>query len=627
MPIQVLPKHVADLIAAGEVVERPASVAKELCENALDAGATAVTVEIRGGGIRYLRVTDNGCGIAREDLRAAFLPHATSKIASAEDLESILTLGFRGEALASIAAVARVQVLTRAAGEELGLRYEIEAGEEAAFEEAGCPVGTTILVRDLFYKTPARMKFLRKDVTEGGFVGAAMERLALSKPGVAFTMIRDGKQVFQTPGDGSPGGAVRAVLGKAFYEDMLGVKNAHDGVEVTGFVCQPAAARPNRGQQYFFLNGRWIKCPTASAALGEAYKRSLMTGKFPSCVLYITLPTGLVDVNVHPAKTEVRFADDRPVFTAVYQAALQAISGGRIQEAGGRGTQAPQKGGEFWQHASAMGVANHGPAAILPQGECEPPRRPFALRDSAMEDIPIPSLLDEPGCLQAPVPLTPAPSPLPPGTPVPLPPVPSPLPPETPLPPAPSFLPPVQVVGEIFGTYFLAEREGELLLIDKHAAHERILYEGLKAQQGPPPRQVLLEPLPLRLSREEAAAVLESSDLLARAGFLVEEFGADAVVLRECPMLLTGEDLQAQLAEIAGYLLQCKGDIATEALDWVFHSAACRAAVKAGDPTTPYERERFVEKLLAMPEIRHCPHGRPVMAAITKKEIEKIFGR
>ena len=598
MPIQVLPKHVADLIAAGEVVERPASVAKELCENALDAGATAVTAEIRGGGIRYLRVTDNGHGIAREDIRAAFLPHATSKISTAEDLDSILTLGFRGEALASIAAVARVQVLTRAGGEELGLRYEIEAGEETVFEEAGCPVGTTIVVRDLFYKTPARMKFLRRDVTEGGFVGAALERLALSKPGAAFTFIRDGKQVFQTPGDGIPGGTVRAVLGKAFYEGMLGVKNVHSGVEVTGFVCAPAAARPNRGQQYFFLNGRYIKCPTASAALGEAYKHHIMAGKFPFCVLYITLPAGLVDVNVHPSKTEVRFADDRPVFTAVYQGALQALHGDAVTVAG---VAHKPPGDNIYTITSIPPIESR--AADAPPLQ---PLQPLSLRDPGMDDF-LP-LRDEPVLIKNPN-LQPVEAP-------------SPIPESCPLIPQS-----VRMAGEFFQTYFLAEADGELLLIDKHAAHERILYEGLRARQGETARQVLLEPLPLHLSREEAAAVLEQKELLARAGFLVDEFGADALLLRECPMLLTGEDLQAQMAEIAGYLLQRRGDITTQAMDWILHSAACRAAVKAGDPTDPYERERFVEHLLAMPDIRRCPHGRPVIVSITKKEIEKRFGR
>ena len=584
MPIQVLPKHVADLIAAGEVVERPASVVKELCENALDAGATAVTAEIRGGGVRYIRVADNGGGIAQEDARSAFLPHATSKISTADDLDSILTLGFRGEALASIAAVAKVQVLSRTAGEEHGFCYEIAGGEELSLEDAGCPVGTTLIVRDLFYNTPARMKFLRKDVTEGNFIGAALERLALSRPDVAFTFLREGKQVFQTPGDGNPGGAVRAVLGKLFYETLLGVKNAHNGVEVTGFVCEPVAARPNRNMQYFFLNGRYIKCPTASAALGEAYKHSVMAGKFPACVLYITLPPGLVDVNVHPAKTEVRFADDRPVFSAVYQAVVGAINAGI---------------------AGPVGVRVELPRVQpIPQPLPRPAPQISFLRDPGEFSNPIAPEPDEPSLIRKPM-IKSQPQPD----------------------PQASSHKAMKVIGELFSTYFLTELGDELLLIDKHAAHERIIYERLKAEQGEVQRQVLLEPLPLYLSREEAAALLENKDLLEQAGFLIEEFGADAIVLRECPLLLVGADLNVQAAEIAGYLLTQKGDLTTQALDWIFHSAACRAAVKAGDPTTAYERERFVEKLLAMPEIRHCPHGRPVIVTMTKKELEKRFGR
>ncbi len=606
--IQVLPKHVADLIAAGEVVERPASVVKELCENALDAGATAVTVEIRNGGVQYIRVTDNGSGIARADVRNAFLPHATSKIAKAEDLDRIMTLGFRGEALASIAAVARVQLLTKTAADETGVCYEIEGGEELSLEDAGCPVGTTFIVRQLFYHTPARMKFLKKDVTEGNFVGAALERLALSRPDVALTFIREGKKIFQTPGDGNPAGAVRTVLGKAFYEQLLGVKNSNNGVEVSGFVCEPSAARPNRNMQYFILNGRYIKCPTASAALGEAYKHSIMTGKFPACVLYITLLPALVDVNVHPAKTEVRFADDRPVFSAVYQSALQAISGSKNQGVNKSNLEIPQRREDFWQRTDLRCAQMYinSEAASEPMAAPAPALNDPAVNENIFLDAEIPVLIKPQAVAQqsyirsAPQEFTP---------------------PE----PAPQVN--CRVVGELFRTYFLAEQGEELLLIDKHAAHERIIYERLKAQQGAVQRQVLMEPLPLRLSREEAAALLEHTLLLEQAGFIIEEFGTDTVVLRECPLLLVGTDLNAQVAEIAGYLLTNKGDLTTEAQDWIYHSAACRAAVKAGDQTTPQERERFVEQLFATPEIRHCPHGRPVMVQLTKKELEKRFGR
>jgi len=434
------------------------------------------------------------------------------------------------------------------------------------------------------------MKFLRKDVTEGNFVGAALERLALSRPDAAFTFIREGKQVFQTPGDGAPGSAVRAVLGKLFYETLLGVKNAHQGIEITGFVCEPAAARPNRNMQYFYLNGRYIKCPTASAALGEAYKHSVTAGKFPACVLYITIPPGLVDVNVHPAKTEVRFADDRPVFSAVYQAAVAALN--------------VQLTINNEQLNYAPRLVQSMPVSVPPIVHC--PLSIVNLKDPGEFSNPLAPEPDGPSLIIKPV-IKSQPQPMP---------------------QAPGCSGIVcRVLGELFSTYFLVEAGDELLLIDKHAAHERILYERLKAEQREVQRQVLLEPLPLALSREEAAVLLEHRDLLERAGFLIEEFGAGAAALHECPLLLAGTDLNAQAAEIAGYLLVQKGDLTTQALDWIFHSAACRAAVKAGDPTTPYERERFVEKLLAMPEIRHCPHGRPVIVTIMKKELEKRFGR
>ena len=591
MLIQALPKHVADLIAAGEVVERPASVVKELCENALDAGAAALTVEIRGGGVQYIRVTDNGHGIARDEVRAAFQTHATSKIRSADDLERIMTLGFRGEALASIAAVARVQLLSCAQGEAHGLCYEIESGDEISLEEAGCPAGTTMIIRDLFYKTPARMKFLKKDVTEGNFVGAALERVALSRPDAAITFIREGKQIFNTPGDGNAASAVRAVLGKSFYENMLGVKNTHCSIEVTGFVCLPAAARPNRNQQYFFLNGRYIKCPTASAALGEAYKHSVMAGKHPSCVLYITLPPGLVDVNVYPAKTEVRFADDRPVFTAVYQAARGALSFNNAQAADSR----PAIDNEPKPKPAYTPPPIQKP--IIPH----PSFLSSHLSDPDAESNPLPPVKDEPSLIIRPV-----------ANPVPL---------------VPDHSPLIINCVELFQAYILAELADELLLIDKHAAHERIIFEQLKAQQGEVRRQVLLSPLPLNISREESAILLEHSDLLREAGFAVEAFGDGSAVLRECPMLLCGEDLNSQMMEIAGYLLSSRQDVTTQALDWMFHSAACRAAVKAGDLISQYEREQFAAKVLAMPGIRHCPHGRPVVVSITKKELEKRFGR
>ncbi|MDR1465773.1 MAG: DNA mismatch repair endonuclease MutL [Oscillospiraceae bacterium] len=610
--IQVLPKHIAELIAAGEVVERPASVVKELAENAIDAGATVLTVELRGGGVQMIRVTDNGCGIARDDIRAAFLSHATSKIAAEEELNRILTLGFRGEALASVAAVARVQMLSRAAGEDVGVCYEMEGGEEVGLEDAGCPPGTTVVVRDLFYQTPARMKFLKKDVAEGNAAAAVLERLALSRPDVSVTMIREGKTVLRTPGDGTAAGAVRAALGKDFYEQMVGASGAAEGAVVSGFVCEPRAGRPNRNMQYFFLNGRAVRCPAASAALGEAYKNTMMAGKYPSCVLYITLPPEWVDINVHPTKMEVRFANDRPVFQAVFQAARSALLGAaqgvpfRQRETAGSSAAPPVWQEDFWETAPSSAPVPAISASVV-RGQ-PAPAAPSVLRDGAGEGNPLPQAREEPVLIRRPVP------------------PPDPKPEEIPrlLPEGPE---PVRVIGEAFRTYLLAERREELLVIDKHAAHERILFERMKAGTVRGARQVLLAPMPLTLSREEAAALLEHGDLLRKAGFVVEEFGEGTAAVRECPAELTGADLPALAAEIAGYLLDRRRDLTTEAQDWILHSAACRAAVKAGDPTSAYEQDHFVQELLAMPDIRTCPHGRPVMTVISRKELEKSFGR
>ncbi|MCL2445435.1 MAG: DNA mismatch repair endonuclease MutL [Oscillospiraceae bacterium] len=618
MPIQVLPKHVADLIAAGEVVERPASVVKELCENALDAGATSVTVEIRSGGVEYIRVTDNGGGISRDDMRTAFLTHATSKVSTADDLDGILTLGFRGEALPSIAAVARVQVLSRRASDELGQCYVIEAGEEVSLDDAGCPQGTTIIVRDLFFNTPARAKFLKTDMGEGNLVGAVVEKLALARPEVAITFIRQGKQSFATPGDGNPASAVRAVLGKPFAESLLEARDSNGGIEITGFVCRPSAVRANRSQQYFFLNGRWVKNGTLSAGLEQAYRGSIMTGRYPACVLYITMSPQLVDVNVHPAKTEVRFAHEKAMFSAVYQAAKAALGSSQCAIHNAQ------------LDLSQPSVSPVGPVALdrpcfdenheraqrsdLPTAgaDANPPAPP--IHPPPISYTPLPEIKIEPRVAR--------PSPL-----------------QVDAEEAPTLLTKPSISSvlnyefriascvEVFGTYFLAQVGDELLLIDKHAAHERMLYEQLKAQAGEMKRQVLLSPLPLNLGRDEVAALLAHGELLMQAGFLIEPFGEDAAVLRECPMLLCGHDLHAQVSEMAGYLLAARQDLTTEALDWIFHSAACRAAVKANDPTTQVEREHFVQQLLAMPNIRHCPHGRPVMVTMTRREVEKMFGR
>lgn len=656
--INVLPKHIADLIAAGEVVERPSSVIKELMENAIDAGATSLTVEIQHGGVTYMRVTDNGSGIARDDIRNAFVSHATSKIRTEEDLHGIGTLGFRGEALASIAAVSRVDVMTRTKEDEAGTLYKIEGSEELALTDAGCPEGTTIVVRDLFYNTPARMKFLKKDVTEGNSVAGVVDRIALSHPEISIRFIRDDKQVLVTPGNGSLKSTVYSVFGKDFSNALLETSYELNGVKVEGMVSKPTASRPNRSMQFFFLNGRLVKSVTASTALERAYKDAIMVGKFPACVLNITLPLEMVDVNVHPAKTEVRFSNERPVFDAVYYAAKNAIAvkdtPNRLtlaqQEARRAGfredtgeqmklgrkaagkTDLPEKIEGFWSKelpkewerksgsSSKKKAKPKGEApAVLPAGEpvmTDPAAAPDEVR-AAVEEL-------KQEAAGAPVPYVrradrPAPEPAPKELPVVA---------DEPVVPfsEETELPEFRIIGEAFKTYILAELEGKILLVDKHAAHERILYDRLCAEKEPVRSQMLLMPVTVSLSKEEYSAVLENTDLLREAGFEVSDFGPGLIAVREVPVMLIDEDVTGLLSEIAGKLLD-KSDPTPEKLDWIYKNMACRAAVKAGDDTPPKEQEQFLEYVLSHREVRYCPHGRPILIEMTRPELEKTFGR
>ena len=636
--IHPLSKQVAELIAAGEVVERPASVVKELVENAIDAGAKHVTLEIRNGGLRYIRITDDGCGIAKEDVRSAFLSHATSKIRSAEDLDAIATLGFRGEALASIAAVAKVELLTRTAEEESGTRCVIEGGGEVLLDDAGCPVGTTILVRDLFYNTPARMKFLKKDVSEANAVAGVMDRLALSNPAVSFRFLREEKQTLLTPGDGDLRNTAYAVFGREFAEGLLPAAYSLEGVRVEGFLSKPDSARPNRNMQLFFLNGRLVKTGTASAALSEAYKNSLPNGKFPACILHIYLANALVDVNVHPAKLEVRFADEKAVFQAVYHCAKNTLfqddtrpqmhitpQPGHISRLGmqkpppAKQLYFPEKRPDFWKRVSAeefLGGGKKEPPSVGLSGKSAGGHHTISLNAPPAE---IPSLEEEPSTVPTLtffIPPEPA----------------EPVPHEAVLPiveslPLAEAPPPVALtVGEVFRTYIIVEREDSLLFIDKHAAHERMLYEKLKASREPA-AQVLLSPIAVTLSKEEYAAVLEQTEAFRQAGFEVTDFGTGTVLVRECPMELAPVDVEAVLGELAGMLLEHRQELLPEKLERIYHSVACHSALRAGDFTTPREREQFVEQLLALPDIRHCPHGRPVCFELTRRELEKYFGR
>lgn len=621
--INVLPREIYELIAAGEVVERPSSAVKELLENSVDAGATSITLEIQSGGIKYIRITDNGCGIAREDVKNAFVGHATSKITVSDDLDCVATLGFRGEALASIAAVSRVEMFTKTAEEEIGTHCVVEGGNFVSMDDAGCPVGTTIVVRDIFYNVPARMKFLKKDVTEANSVAGVADRLAISHPHISVRFIRDGKQTLFSSGDGKLLSAVAAVYGSEFANTLIPASGSNSTVKVDGFISKPLAARPNRNMQLFYVNGRMVRTKTACAALEEAYKGSIMVGKFPSCVLNLTMPYNFVDVNVHPAKTEVRFANEKEVFNAVYYAVKNALAEGderptqdatRIIEQ--RVVKQYFASVEKPRQLSFTQVEEEKPPVNTVYTKPEPAKTTFRVETpkavyAADEDEP--ELL---GNFAAPTVKKEEPQPI----------VKEEKTAEKVIVTEEEQVEPI-VIGELFKTYILVENGSELLLIDKHAAHERLIYEQLKEENQNIASQILLAPVTVSLSREEYSAVTSNFELLTKAGFAVEDFGDGTVLIHEYPCILENTDLAAQLTEIAGYLAKNIKEITTEKLDWIFHSAACRAAVKAGDFTGEYELKVFAKRVLSTPSLRYCPHGRPVIARLTKRDVERLFGR
>ncbi len=652
--IKVLPKEIAELIAAGEVVERPASVIKELMENAIDAGSSSVTVEIKNGGITYIRVTDNGCGISREDIRNAFISHATSKISTRDDLYAIGTLGFRGEALASIAAVSNVEVLTRTTEEETGTRYCISAGEETLVDDAGCPLGTTIVVRDLFFNTPARMKFLKKDVSEANAVAGIVDKIALSNPDVSIRFIREGKSALFTSGSGDLKTAAYEIFGKDFADGLIEADYSFESVKISGLVSKPTKSRPNRNMQFFFVNGRLVKSGTASAALSEAYKNSIMVGKFPYCVLNITTAPGLVDVNVHPAKIEVRFANERTVFSAVYYAAKNALehrdeapkvtiprtAQTELFEPVRPKTEQmrlPEKQPDFWNRMSSSEYRS-----------AQQPEKPTYQQPVAREDIitvaspdkkpetadsepsTIQHFLDaqrakkeETAVIEADIrselseKAATLPDEKPEETARAL---------DTAVDEKPAELP-VTVIGEAFKTYIIVQQGESIFLVDKHAAHERMLFNELVKNDSKRSTQMLLTPITVTLSKEEYSSVLDNLDMLMQAGFAVEDFGYSVVIVRECPMEISADEVADVVAELAGYLVENRQKLISEKKEWLFSLMACKAAIKGGMYTTEYERELFIKRLFASPEIRYCPHGRPVMIEITRRELEKNFGR
>ncbi len=650
--INVLPKNIADLIAAGEVVERPSSVIKEFVENSIDAGAGKITVEIQNGGKTYMRVTDDGCGIERDDVRKAFISHATSKISDISDLDAISTLGFRGEALASVCSVSKVTLVTATEGSESGTRYIIEGGEEILLDDAGSPVGTTIVVKDLFYNIPARLKFLKKDVQEGNYIASILEKIALSNPRVAFKFIRDGKLVFQTPGDNNLKSAIYAVFGKEFTSQFLPAECNMNGIKVSGFVTKPTAGRGSRAMQTFFVNGRYVKSVVFLSALEAAYKNSIMVGKYPACVLFIELPFEAVDVNVHPAKTEVRFFEEKKVFDAVYNCALGAITADKSRVQASFSTakafiEQPQKGeqlkiGEVTHNEEQVKSA---PVITAKKSEhsfiikefgrpitgaenivkapnksdekqldflkdeylkpnvqvftpreirvnnIESEREPEQIKTATIDE----NAVSEKKSIAAEEKIV-------------------------------TKAPEYRYIGEAFNTYLIAELEGKLVLIDKHAAHERILFEKFK-NQGIGESQMMLLPVTVTLSADEYSAVLDNIELLEDAGYDISDFGDRTVKISACPPQLVDENLTQLVTEIAGYLSCNIKTLMPEKLDWIYHSMACRAAVKAGNFTSRYEAERFVGTVLSNDSIRYCPHGRPVLIELTERELEKQFKR
>lgn len=694
--IRVLDKHTAELIAAGEVVERPASVVKELIENAIDAGASQVTISIESGGVKLIEISDDGTGIEAEDIPTAFIRHATSKIQTQDDLDHIQTLGFRGEALASIASVARVELLTRTQEADCATLYRIEGGESLGAEPAARGVGTTIRVRDLFYNTPARMKFLKKDSSEGTFVADIVAHVALSHPAVRFKFVREGKVQYVTPGDGQLRSAVYAVLGREFSRSLLELDDSTGPYRLWGLITPPKGCRASRSMQYFYINGRNVRNRTMMAALEGAYKGTMMQGKFPGCILMLQMPPELVDVNVHPAKVEVRFAREGDIFDVVYHAVKLALAQpgtGERQFAFDAPKEDDQKSDEIKQENTAKQIGFTPLSAVLPAqadpgalpepssredadilsvpmqrpsrplrpatratdpdwpeevfapiAVDAPPMREFALHSperpampetklyvaaeentfrkaTAEDQLDVQPELPEQGPVQDHMAAWTAAEP-----------------PKQEQPPqkeeteqlgfdVSAAEPPLEYVGELFRTYILAQRGDEVCVIDKHAAHERQLFEKLAADYGSVPGQLLLQPLAVNLGAAEKQALLDNLPLLENAGLEVEDFGGTTVLLRTVPADVEPQNAEELLMELADKLAKGSRDALNERTEWVLHSIACRAAVKAGDRTSPQELMALAEKILSGQVPPFCPHGRPCVLKLTRKELEKQFGR
>ncbi len=618
--INVLPKFIAEKIAAGEVVEKPASVIKEIVENAIDAGATDITVEIKGGGILYMRVTDNGCGIKRDDVPTAFLRHATSKIVKEDDLDSINTLGFRGEALAAISSVSKVEMITKTEEDIAGTRYVIEGGEEIAFEETGCPNGTTVIVRDLFFNTPARMKFLHKDTSEANVIADLVEKIALSHPEIAIRFIRDGKTVITTSGDGKLDSVIYSVLGREFSKSLITASGGNKNVLVDGFVCKPIYCRPKRNAQYFFLNGRTIRSATAISALEAAYKNSVMVGKFPACVLNITVDPSVVDVNVHPAKTEVRFSDDKSIFDAIYFTVKNALT---------NGDERPQinvKPNPSFSAFDTLSTKQYKQMVITEKEEPQnkdfyPPvvnnqtstvsfKNSFKNDSFYTDNSPKIDVVNDTKDYVTTQPEIKTQDELK---------IEAINAVET------EIIPQIKFVGEVFSTYIIVEKENSVFFIDKHASHERIIFERLKKEESIESQELLL-PVTVKLTAEHYNAVLSSYELLTKSGFEADDFGNNTVIIRAVPSALKDEDVATLFYEVAAGLAD-NGSVEIEKLDNIYHTVACKAAIKAGYKTSKEELLKLATEVLTRDDIYYCPHGRPVAFEIKKRDLEKQFGR
>lgn len=632
--INVLSKQVAELIAAGEVIERPSSVIKELVENAIDADSTEITVEIQHGGVAFMRVTDNGVGIERDDVKNAFLRHATSKISEQDDLDSIMTLGFRGEALASICAVSKVDILTKNKNDAEGTRYVIEGGEEKLFEPVGCPQGTTFVVRDLFYNVPARMKFLKKDVAESNNISSLMDRIALSHPEISFTFIRDGKQLMKTSGNGKLDTAILQVFGKQFATSLIPVSYEFGGVKMSGYVSKPVSAnRASRNMQVFFVNGRYVRSKTAMAALEQAYSGCIMSGKFPACVMNIELDCSELDVNVHPAKLEIRFTNEKPIYECVYYGVKSAVANYDT-----RNVEIPKSDfvyekpvTMFMQQPESgiqIGLSNVKEKeeynVFIPEiddfdkqkkevnrfSEIRNVRKvnlaehynkndkndsDFKINSDEIIDFSAEIEQEKDKAVEV----------------------------EEKRPEKP-----IKYIGEAFRTYIIIEYDDErIMFIDKHAAHERLIYERLKKQNPSTDNQMLIEPLTVTLEKNEYQTVLENKDMLFKAGFDIDDFGNGRILIRSVPLLLEKLEITEAFLEISDYLQKHKKIILSEKMEWIYQNTACRAAIKAGNVNKPEELIHLAIELEENPDVKYCPHGRPIYFFISKNEIEKNFKR